>query len=216
MRTSTILNVSKLLRTFNLALILIAMIMLIGTNALLHSLTLMLIAVVLLLISTLLDNYVEKYGRDFEFVSYDMRKNNSLDELSQSMLKPRRADKGSCGYDFYSPYTFTVKPNEQKMIWTDIKVYMLPNEALFLDVRSSQGKVRIRLANTIGLIDSTYYNNEDNEGNIGILIENNGDKDYTVKAGDKFCQGMFLKYLTVGHDKPVNQKRLGGWGSSGK
>lgn len=216
MNILTILNISKVLKKINLVLILIAMIMVIGTNALLHSVILMLIAVVLLLISTLLDNYVEKYGRDFEFVSYDMRKNNSLDETSQSMLKPRRADKGSCAYDFYAPYTFTVKPNEQKMIWTDIKVYMLPNEALFLDVRSSQGKVRIRLANTIGLIDSTYYNNIDNEGNIGILIENNGSEDYTVKAGEKFCQGMFIKYLTTRTDKPANQKRLGGWGSSGK
>jgi len=213
MNISTILNVSKMLRAINLALILIAMVLL-GTHSLLHSLTLIIIAVVLLLISTLLDNYVEKHGRKFEFVSENMKK-NIIAGIPFDKL-PQRADKGSCGYDFYAPYNFTVKAGEQMMIWTDIKVFMLENEVFILNVRSSQGKIKIRLANTQGWVDSTYYNNEDNEGNIGILIENNGDKDYAVKVGDKFCQGMFLKYLTVGHDKPVNQKRLGGWGSSGK
>jgi len=129
---------------------------------------------------------------------------------------PRRADIGSCAYDFYAPYAFILEPNEQVLIWTDIKSYMLSDEVLIINVRSSQGKVRVQLANTQGWIDSTYYNNQDNEGNIGIFIRNEGEKVYIIDQGEKFCQGMFIKYLTTDDDEPVSQTRQGGFGSSGR
>lgn len=147
-------------------------------------------------------------NRGFELVKN--KKNDKEIEL------PQRADFGSCAYDFKSPYDFILKPNEQKLIWTDIKAYMMDDEVLILNVRSSQGKPRIQLANTQGWIDSTYYNNIDNEGNIGIFIRNESDVDYIVKYGDRFCQGMFIKYLTTDDDLPIAKVRTGGFGSTGK
>jgi dUTP pyrophosphatase len=132
------------------------------------------------------------------------------------VMSPRRADVGSCAYDFYSPINITISPNNQILIWTDIKAYMQPDEVLILNVRSSQGKPRIQLANTQGWIDSNYYNNPDNEGNIGIFLRNEGTEDYIINAGDKICQGMFINYLMVDNDEPISQMRLGGFGSSGK
>jgi dUTP pyrophosphatase len=130
-------------------------------------------------------------------------------------MLPRRADIGSCAYDFYSPIDVIIPPNCQVIIWTDIKAYMQPNEVLILNVRSSQGKLRVQLANTQGWIDSTYYNNSDNEGNIGIFLRNEGTKDYVINAGDKICQGMFINYLITDDDDPILQNRLGGFGSTG-
>lgn len=128
---------------------------------------------------------------------------------------PQRADLGSCAYDFFSPCDITISPGEQKLIWTDIKAYMEADEVLLINVRSSHGKPRIQLANTIGQIDSTYFNNPDNEGNIGVFLRNEGVDDYIIKTNDRICQGMFVKYLIADDDKPMKQQRTGGFGSSG-
>lgn len=149
--------------------------------------------------------------RGFEYISEANKKYGK----DVKIIKPRRADVGSCAYDFYSPISFTLQPNEQKLIWTDLKAYMLPDEVLILNVRSNQGGLRIQLANTQGWIDSTYYNNPKNEGNIGIFIRNENNQPYVVEAEDRFCQGMFTKYLITDDDEPISQTRNGGFGSSG-
>ena len=128
---------------------------------------------------------------------------------------PQRADSGSCAYDIKSPYDCILQPGEQKLIWTDVKAYMLCDEVLIMNVRSSQGKLKVQLANTQGWVDSTYYNNPDNEGNIGIFIRNENDVPYVIEEGDKICQGMFIKYLITDDDCPVSESRTGGFGSSG-
>ena len=130
---------------------------------------------------------------------------------------PTRSDKGSAGYDFYSPVDFTVQPGETVIIPTDIKAYMEQDEVLLLFVRSSIGiKKNIVLANGTGVIDSTYYENPNNDGNICGAFTNIGKEPQSFKQGDRIMQGVFMKYLTTADDKPINQQRLGGIGSSGK
>lgn len=130
---------------------------------------------------------------------------------------PKRADKGSAGYDFYSPIDFEIKPNETKIIPTDVKVKMLTNEVLLLFIRSSVGiKQNIILTNGTGVIDSTYYSNIDNDGNICCALTNVGSSTQSFKRGDRLMQGVFLEYLTVENDVPAKDIRTGGIGSSGK
>ena len=105
-----------------------------------------------------------KPRRGFEFVKSDKRK-------SDYHHIPTRSTTNSAGYDFYCDKNYEVKPNEIIKIWTDIKAYMQSDEFLMLDVRSSMGG-KFMLANTIGIIDSDYYSNEDNDGNIGIFLKN--------------------------------------------
>ena len=145
--------------------------------------------------------------RGFELV--ENKKNN------ENIILPTRADSGSAGYDFYAPKDYICQPHKVTKIWTDVKAYMLPHEFLLLDVRSSMGG-KFHLANTIGIIDSTYYNNADNEGNIGIFLVNDTDEPIEIKAGERVAQGIFLNYLTVDYDTPLNETRAGGFGSSGK
>ena len=137
-------------------------------------------------------------------------KNNNI-----NFKMPQRADLGSCAYDFFSPCDVIIAPGEQKLIWTDVKAYMQPDEVLLINVRSSHGKSRIQLANTQGWIDSTYFNNPDNEGNIGVFLRNEGGDNYIIKTNDRICQGMFTKYLIAEDDKPMSKERIGGFGSSG-
>ena len=148
-------------------------------------------------------------GRYFEVVSDKFRKKEG------EVKKPTRADVGSAGYDFYSTVHGTVKPNEIIKVWTDLKVVMEKDEALLLDVRSSMGG-KWQLANTIGVVDSTYHNNPDNDGNIGIFLKNISDKELTIEVGDKIAQGIFIKYLITDDDEPLSQTREGGFGSTGR
>ena len=91
---------------------------------------------------------------------------------------------------------------------TGLKCFFEKDEVLILVVRSSMGfRYNIRLCNQVGVIDSDYYNNQDNEGHIWIKVQNEGDKEITLKKDDSIVQGMFFKYLTTKSDKTLNQER---------
>ena len=157
--------------------------------------------------------------RKFEKISYEQfKKDISSDlELYNSYNLPKRSTKGSAGYDFGSIMDFTLKPGEIKKIPLGIKASMNSDEVLFLIVRSSMGfKYNVRMCNQVGVIDSDYYGNLDNEGHIFIKLENHGDKDYVVKKGDKIIQGIFIKYLTVDEEEKINNARTSGIGSTDK
>ena len=86
---------------------------------------------------------------------------------------PKRASKFSCGYDFISFRDIVIKPGQIVKIPTGYKAKMLSDEVLLLVVRSSMGfKYNVRLCNQVGVIDSDYYNNSDNEGHIYVALQN--------------------------------------------
>ena len=89
------------------------------------------------------------------------------------------------------------------------------DEFLAILVRSSMGfKYNIRLCNQVGIVDSDYYNNEDNEGHMFIALKNEGEKVFNVEKGDKYAQGIFLKYYLTDDDIAEGQ-RTGGFVSTG-
>lgn len=133
----------------------------------------------------------------------------------ENLELPKRATKGSAGYDFYSPIDFKLKPGQTIKIPTGIRCKMSQRYSLFILPRSGLGfKYKIFLCNTLGLIDSDYYES-DNEGHIMIKLMNCGDTDLRIKEGDKICQGVFLLYgITM--DDDCDGVRNGGFGSTGK
>ena len=150
--------------------------------------------------------------RKFEKISFEQFKKDVEDnkELYDIYNVPKRGTKFSAGYDFESLFDFVIKPGEIKKIPTGIKASMNDNEVLFLIVRSSMGfKYNVRLVNQVGVIDKDYYNNESNEGHIFVKLQNEGDKDYEVKKGDKIMQGIFVNYLTVDEEENVERERTG-------
>ena len=154
------------------------------------------------------DNKRNKYPlRGFEKVVNDKRKTDCYHT-------PTRSSSNSAGYDFYADKDYEVFSNQIVKIWTDVKAFMQPDEFLMLDVRSSMGG-NFMLANTIGIIDSDYYSNPDNDGNIGIFLKNISPKCLKIYKGDKIAQGIFMKYLKADNDN-TTAKRTGGWGSSGR
>lgn len=151
--------------------------------------------------------------RGFEVVKDEMRKNKGVE-----ITLPKRGTKHSAAYDFYSPITFTVEPNgKSPIIALDVKAYMQENEVLLLFVRSSIGiKKGLILSNGTGVIDSDYYSNESNDGNIGASFINTTNKPVTVEAGERIIQGMFVNFLTVDNENTDElETRSGGTGSTG-
>ena len=146
-------------------------------------------------------------ARFFEVVKDEFRKNEGEIKL------PTRASEHSAGYDFYSPVDVTIYPNESVLIFTDVKAHMYYDNALLLFVRSSMGKHPVVIANGTGIIDSDYYGNPDNDGNIGFRLLNLGEEPYKIKAGDRIGQGVFVKYGTIKDDNATGV-RQGGFGST--
>ena len=154
-----------------------------------------------------IDREKHKPIRGFQVVNSDMRK-------TICVHMPTRSSEHSAGYDFYADKDYDIAPNEIIKIWTDVKAYMQPNEFLMLDVRSSMGG-KYMLANTIGIIDSDYYENPDNDGNICIMLKNISNTPLKIYKGDKIVQAIFMKYLKADNDN-TTQRRKGGFGSSGR
>ena len=146
--------------------------------------------------------------RGFEVVKEDMRKTNG------EITLPTGGTSKSMAYDFYSNSNYEVYPNQVAKIWTDVKAYMQSNEGLILNVRSSMGG-KFMLANSQGWIDSDYFSNESNDGNIGVFLLNISNEVQEIKKGDRIAQGMFINYL-VSDNGNVENKRVGGFGSTNK
>lgn len=132
---------------------------------------------------------------------------------------PERKTKNSAGYDIEAAEDVTIpvyKPGiKPVLVPTGLKVYMGDNECLLLLNRSSGPKKGFILPNSVGLIDSDYYNNPDNEGHIFFQFYNSLDTDLVIKKGDVIGQAVFTKFL-VTDDDDAEGERLGGFGSTDK
>lgn len=151
-------------------------------------------------------------GRGFEVVNDEFKKHPN-----ENIKLPTRSDSRSAGYDFYCPCDIELQPNEKVLLFTDVKAYMMEDEVLMLYVRSSVGtKLGVILSNGTGIIDSSYYGNPSNDGNIGLPLWNTSDKVVKISKGHRVAQGVFIKYYTTDNDTSLSNERKGGFGSSDK
>lgn len=168
---------------------------------------------------------MQKVG-NFEKVSFEqfaaaMKSEFGLGETEAKMMYdlidlPVRAATGSAGYDFKSPVSFTLAPGASVKIPTGIRVRIDDGWWLFCAPRSGLGcKYRMQLDNTIGVVDSDYYNS-DNEGHIFFKITNDGQegKALSVDAGDRFVQAIFVQH-GITYSDATESARNGGFGSTG-
>ena len=133
---------------------------------------------------------------------------------------PVRKTKHSAAYDIEAAEE-VVLPSFQKgmkptLIPTGLKAYMQSDEVLLIVPRSSGPKKQgISFPHNVGVIDSDYYNNPDNEGHIFVQCINLKDEDVVIKKGEAVAQAIFQKYLTVDDDNAEGM-RTGGFGSTDK
>lgn len=154
----------------------------------------------------------------FEKISYTQYKKENLDiNIGYEQIKlPKRATKGSAGYDIFSVKDFELRPRQTILLPTGIKAQLDFDKYLLIVPRSGQGfKFKVQLYNTCGIIDSDYYNNEKNEGHIWVKLYNDSPEGNTlaVKQGDAICQGIISQYFLV-DDDIAERERSGGFGST--
>ena len=129
------------------------------------------------------------------------------------IILPKRATAGSAGYDFSCPVDITIRPGEMVKVPSGIRCFIEEGYVLNIYPRSSLGfKYQLTLANTTGIIDADYYNAL-NEGHIIVALVNRGNRDIVIRKGDRFVQGIFLRFYTA-EEEEVTGIRKGGFGSS--
>lgn len=127
---------------------------------------------------------------------------------------PRRSTLNSCGYDFFSPDTYELKPGEWTMI--DTGVYFDGREVCgstrwYMEIVPKSGlgtKYGFKLRLTVGIIDSDYRDT------IKAMVS--VDEPYTLQKDEKFIQGIIKPYLTFADEIPPTEERKGGHGSTGR
>ena len=153
----------------------------------------------------------EQFKQDFNEAFPELDAHSAYNALKL----PRRATKGSAGYDFFSPVAFSLAPGDRILIPSGIRARIDEGWVLNIFPRSGLGfKYRLQLDNTVGIIDSDYYNS-DNEGHIFFKLTNDSkeNKEIYIDRGSAFAQGIFLPFgLTV--DDDANAIRNGGLGST--
>lgn len=163
-----------------------------------------------------LEEFMKDWCDTFELDTFDADTRREIEGIYGSIELPKRATSGSAGYDFFSPLTLNMKPGETVKVPTGIRCKIDEGWVLKCYPRSGLGfKYRLQLDNTVGIIDSDYYNS-DNEGHIFIKVTNDSHRSWNtlnVLRGEGFAQGIFVEYgITV--DDEAAGVRNGGFGST--
>ena len=139
---------------------------------------------------------------------------------NENINLPRRSTAHSAAYDIEAAcdivlpsFKIGMKPT---LIPTGLKAYMMDDEVLMILPRSSGPKKQgIMFPHSMGVIDSDYYGNIDNDGHIFVQCINIKDEDVEIKKGDKIAQAYFQKFLITDDDDAIGE-RIGGFGSTNK
>jgi dUTP pyrophosphatase len=120
---------------------------------------------------------------------------------------------GDAGLDLYVLEDLHFEPGETKAIKLGISCEPEDGIAYYLFPRSSISKTPLRMANSIGLIDSGY------RGEIMAVCDNIKSDAYTVKKGQRLFQLVAtdsspIKYELV-EDLEMTTRGTGGFGSTG-
>lgn len=156
-----------------------------------------------------------QFKKDVENIFGTKYNNDQMEEMYRRILLPTRSTSGSAGYDFKLPFDISLNKGEWSLIPTGIRCRMFNEWVLMLYPRSGLGfKYGFELKNTVGVIDSDYYDS-DNEGHIMAKISQNEEDILYLQSGQGFMQGIFTEYGITRNDNAI-AKRNGGFGSTGR
>lgn len=124
---------------------------------------------------------------------------------------------GSAGMDLraYLPSgPIVLKPGERELIPTGLYVSLPKGKELQVRPRSGLAlKNGISIVNSPGTVDSDY------RGEIGVILINLGQEDFTVKSGERIAQAVIADYTRVEWNLvealDETERGAGGFGHSG-
>jgi len=134
--------------------------------------------------------------------------------VNRAELTPSRAHPTDAGSDLKSSNEVVVKAHSKTTINTGVKLEIPKSYYGLVNIRSGFGtKFGLRMANTVGIIDSDY------RGEILVILQNDTDFDVTIEENERFAQLLILpdiypKFVPV--KKLTETKRgSGGFGHTG-
>jgi dUTP pyrophosphatase len=106
------------------------------------------------------------------------------------VIMPTYMTEKAVGADCFASTTVTINPGEVKGVPIGIKAKFDGDlEGLFAFVRSSiPGKMKLMLANGVGVIEEDYHGNPKNDGEIGFMFYNFGKYAVTINRFDRIGQ----------------------------
>lgn len=147
-------------------------------------------------------------------------KDEILKSYYDNIKIPSRATHESAGYDFYLPFPIKLTIRDSIVIPTGIRCKISKGYSLDIYPKSGLGfKYNLKIANTVGIIDSDYYNSS-NEGHVKIKIDYEGFKfdngSLELPVGKSFAQGIFHEVFAATNDFDNTEMvtRDGGFGST--
>ena len=133
-------------------------------------------------------------------------------EESESARQPVHATVGSAGYDLFAAQAMTLFPNSCESVSLDC-IWEIP-KGYYGKIYPHSNLVKKMITAGAGLIDADY------RGIVEMLIVNHSEVAFTVRAGDRVAQVVFVKRIDADFQK-IEKKGLsktkrgeGGFGST--
>lgn len=127
---------------------------------------------------------------------------------------PKKASAGAACFDIQSADNTEIAPKNSGVVRTGLKFKIPAGYVMLVFSRSGHGfKNGVRLANSVGVIDSDY------RGEVKVKLQNDGDETFSVRYGDRVAQAMLLPVPSVpmvaGVVTEDTERGAGGFGSTG-
>jgi len=157
-----------------------------------------------------------------------------IEVLNNDIKIPEYMTDGAAGMDVYATEDYDILPGETKIIKTGIKMAIPLGYAVLVQARSGlSARTHLRIANSVGLIDSDYRDE------IGVIMENNesfitgGELDTEgrlvniqygkvchIEKGERIAQLRLVEtpkacFYNVENVSIIGNNRGGGYGSTG-
>lgn len=133
--------------------------------------------------------------------------------LDEGVEVPKHAKPGDAGLDLRAKHGFTIYPGQVVKVDTGVRAAIPVGFCGILIPRSGLGTRGLVLANTVGLIDSTY------RGPIVAALKNTSNDEIKIEAGERIVQLVVMPHLTVSFNVvdslPETERGEGGFGHSG-
>lgn len=140
-----------------------------------------------------------------------------MEFITEGVMEPRRATKGSIGYDFIATEDITLKPGKWTEFGTGVKftdedtVNGRMEWAMLLLPRSGLGfKHGVKLRNTVGVIDCDYRDE------IKVSMSCDASMPVVITKGTGYMQGIIIPRFTFDNEVAPEDERKGGFGSTDK
>ena len=132
--------------------------------------------------------------------------------LSPTAKLPTKGTSGAAGYDLFAAAPFTIEPWSRACINTDIGIIVPVGTYGRIAGRSGLALKGLTVAG--GVIDRDY------RGNVGVILYNLSDDQFTINIGDRVAQ-LILEKIDVSEVVEVSsleptERGDKGFGSSGK